>query len=164
MEFKKFHNKILVHMKTFTTFKMDQNMVYCSIKVGLYVSFRICLYVRIGLKEARKGSATARYYAFMGMNFSNYILLPSSCHAVVMHSKRSSNSVFIACRAIIVQFSRCYWVVSSTFQVVQILVQSHFELVNLILALEATELASEPVTQMAVELINNHLISVQQKR
>ena len=45
MEFKKFHNKILVHMKTFTTFKMDQNMVYCSIKVGLYVLFRICLYV-----------------------------------------------------------------------------------------------------------------------
>ena len=46
MEFKKFHNKILVHMKTFTTFKMDQNMVYCSIKVGLYVSFRICLYIQ----------------------------------------------------------------------------------------------------------------------
>ena len=30
------------------------------------------------------------------------------------------------------------------------------------LALEATELVSEPVTQMALELINNHLISVQQ--
>ena len=48
---------------------------------------------------------------------------------------------------------------------VQILVQSHFELVSLVLALEATEpVVSEPVTQMAVELINNHLISVQQKR
>jgi hypothetical protein len=34
----------------------------------------------------------------------------------------------------------------------------------LVLALEATEPVSEPVTQMAVELINNHLISVQQKR
>ena len=34
---------------------------------------------------------------------------------------------------------------------------SHFELVSSVLALEATE----PVTQMAVELINNHLISVQ---
>ena len=38
--------------------------------------------------------------------------------------------------------------------------QSHFELVSSVLALEATEPASEPVTQMAVELINNHLISV----
>ena len=36
--------------------------------------------------------------------------------------------------------------------------------VSSILALEATEPVSEPVTQMAVELINNHLISVQQKR
>ena len=39
-----------------------------------------------------------------------------------------------------------------------------FELVTLVLALEATEPVSELVTQMAVELINNHLISVQQKR
>ena len=46
--------------------------------------------------------------------------------------------------------------VSSTFWIVQILVQSHFELVSLLLALEATEPVSEPVTQMAVELINNH--------
>ena len=36
-----------------------------------------------------------------------------------------------------------------------------FELVSSILALEATEPVSEPVTQMAIELINNHLISVQ---
>ena len=43
-------------------------------------------------------------------------------------------------------------------------IQSHFELVSLVLALEATEPVSELVTQMAVELINNHLISVQQKR
>ena len=42
--------------------------------------------------------------------------------------------------------------------------QSHFELVSSVLALEATEPVSEPVTQMAVELINNHIISVQQKR
>ena len=39
-----------------------------------------------------------------------------------------------------------------------------FTLVTLVLALEATEPVSELVTQMAVELINNHLISVQQKR
>ena len=31
----------------------------------------------------------------------------------------------------------------------------------LLLALEATEQVSEPVTQMAVELIRNHLMSVQ---
>lgn len=46
----------------------------------------------------------------------------------------------------------------------QILVESHFEPVSLVLALEATERVSEPVSQMAVELINNYLISVQQKR
>ena len=46
-------------------------------------------------------------------------------------------------------------VVSSTFQVVQILVQSHFELVSLVLALEATEPVSELVTQMTVELITS---------
>ena len=51
-------------------------------------------------------------------------------------------------------------VVSSSFLIAQILVQSHFELDRLVLALEATE----PVTQMAVELINNHLISLQQKQ
>ena len=53
------------------------------------------------------------------------------------------------------------WVVSSTFLIAQILVQSQFELVSLVLALEANEPVSELVTQMAVELINNHLISVQ---
>ena len=59
-------------------------------------------------------------------------------------------------------------VVSSTFQIAQTLVQSHFELVSLALAQEATEPVAEPVAelvaQMAVELINNHLISVEQKR
>ena len=68
----------------------------------------------------------------------------------------------------IMRFRRSFWVVSSTFYIVQILVQSHFDLVSSPLDLEATEPVSEPVsepvTQMAVELINNHLISVQQKR
>ena len=36
--------------------------------------------------------------------------------------------------------------------------ESHFELVSSVFALKATE--AEPVTQMAVELINNRLISV----
>ena len=48
--------------------------------------------------------------------------------------------------------------------IVQILVHSHFDLVSWLLALERTESVSELVTQMAVELINIHLISVQQKR
>ena len=39
-----------------------------------------------------------------------------------------------------------------------------FDLVSSLLALEATEPVSEPVTQMAVELIYIHLISIQQKR
>ena len=49
---------------------------------------------------------------------------------------------------------------------VQIIVHSYFELVIVcsLLDLEATETVSEPVTQMAVELRNIHLISVQQKR
>ena len=47
---------------------------------------------------------------------------------------------------------------------VQILVHSHFDLVNSLLALEATELVSQLVTQMALEMINNHLILIQQKR
>ena len=41
---------------------------------------------------------------------------------------------------------------------------SHFYLVSSFLALEANEPASDPVTQMAVELINNHFISVHLKR
>ena len=55
-------------------------------------------------------------------------------------------------------------IVSSTFQIVRILVHSHFELVSWLLALEATEETSEPVTQMALALINDHLLKVQQKR
>ena len=38
--------------------------------------------------------------------------------------------------------------------------ESHFELVSSVFALKATEAVFEPVTQMAVELINNRLISV----
>ena len=45
-------------------------------------------------------------------------------------------------------------------QILQILVHSHFDLVGWLLALEATEPVSELVTQMAVELINVHLISI----
>ena len=37
------------------------------------------------------------------------------------------------------------------------------DLVSSSLALEATELVSEPVTEMALELINNHLISVSKR-
>ena len=43
-------------------------------------------------------------------------------------------------------------------------VYSHFDLVSSLLTLDATETLSQTVTQMAVELINIHLISVQQKR
>ena len=48
--------------------------------------------------------------------------------------------------------------------VVQILVLSHFDKVSWLLPLEATELVSEPLLEMAVDLLNIHLISVQQKR
>ena len=55
---------------------------------------------------------------------------------------------------------RTQGVVSSTL----LIVYSHFDLTSWLLALEATEPVSEPVTQMAVELINIQIISVQQKR
>ena len=45
MEFKKFHNKILGHMKNFD-FKTDHILVhFVGSKLGLYVSFRIPLYI-----------------------------------------------------------------------------------------------------------------------
>ena len=44
MGFKKFHNKIFVHMKTFDV-TIDHILVhFIGSKVGLYVSFLICLY------------------------------------------------------------------------------------------------------------------------
>ena len=42
--------------------------------------------------------------------------------------------------------------------------QLHRELVSSLLALDATELVSQPLTQTVVEMINIHVISVQQKR
>ena len=42
--------------------------------------------------------------------------------------------------------------------------QLHCELISSLLALDATELVSQPLTQMVVEMINIHVISVQQKR
>ena len=47
---------------------------------------------------------------------------------------------------------------------VQILVHTHFDLVSWLLALEGAEPVTEMVNQMAVEPINVHLSSVQQKR
>jgi hypothetical protein len=55
-------------------------------------------------------------------------------------------------------------VVSFTCEIFQIQVHVHFDLVSWLLALEATELASDVVTKMAVELTNMNLISIQQKR
>ena len=41
---------------------------------------------------------------------------------------------------------------------VQISFHSHFNLVSLLLVLEATESVSEPITQVRFELINNHVV------
>ena len=57
-----------------------------------------------------------------------------------------------------------FWFVSSKFKIVQILVHSHFELVSSLLALDEIEPVPQPLTQMAVEMINIHLILVHQKR
>ena len=49
------------------------------------------------------------------------------------------------------------WVVSSTFYIldtVQILVHTHFDLIRWLLVLKETDLISETVAQMAVELIS----------
>ena len=51
----------------------------------------------------------------------------------------------------------------SKFKIVQIIAHSHFEPVSLLLALEATELVTEPVTEMPLESINNHLIFITTK-
>ena len=40
----------------------------------------------------------------------------------------------------------------------------HFDLVSSVLALDATEKVSQTVSEMAVELINNHLISLKEIR
>ena len=53
--------------------------------------------------------------------------------------------------------------ISSTFLIVQILVYSHFDLVSSLLALDAIEPVSQPVIQVAVEMISIHLIWVRQK-
>ena len=45
---------------------------------------------------------------------------------------------------------------SSAFLIAQILVQSQFEVVILVLALEATEMVFELVTQMAVEQLSHY--------
>ena len=82
----------------------------------------------------------------------------------LLKSKKSQRALKEGLVKVTSQGQGSHRIVSSTFQIVQILVQSHFELVSSVQALEATEPVSEPVTQMAVELINNHLISVQQKR
>ena len=55
------------------------------------------------------------------------------------------------------------WKFATMGRFIYILVHSHFDLVSWLLALEATEMVSEPATEMADELINIHLISVQQK-
>ena len=45
MEIKKYHNKILKHMKTFGV-TIYHILIHCiGIKLGLYVSFRIPLYL-----------------------------------------------------------------------------------------------------------------------
>jgi hypothetical protein len=46
---------------------------------------------------------------------------------------------------------------------VQILVHSYFELISSILELDATEAVSQTVSQMAFEMINVRMISVQQR-
>ena len=45
MKFKKFQNKIFVHMKTFDVTIFHILVHFIGSKVGLYVSFLICLYV-----------------------------------------------------------------------------------------------------------------------
>ena len=46
------------------------------------------------------------------------------------------------------------WVVSSTFQIVQILVRFHLYQLSMLLSLQATEPLTEQLTQMTVELIS----------
>ena len=56
-----------------------------------------------------------------------------------------------------------HWGVSSVPFPFRFPFQLHFELVSSLLALDATELVSQPLTQMVLEMINIHVISVQEK-
>ena len=59
---------------------------------------------------------------------------------------------------------RKQWGVSSVPFPFRFPFQLHCELVSSLLALDATELVPQPLTQTVVEMINIHVISVQQKR
>ena len=70
----------------------------------------------------------------------------------------------VACNLKILQCLAGDWGVSSVPFPFRFPFQLHFELVSSLLALDATELVSQLLTQMVVEMINIHVISVQQKR
>ena len=81
IEFKKLHNKILGHMKTFNAI-IDHILVhFVGSKVGLYVSFRIPLYLVPFLSEAIEASQCYFFENWlMNLKYPNLriILIPSN--------------------------------------------------------------------------------------
>ena len=76
--------------------------------------------------------------------------------------KNQCNERFL--RMLVSQTSSRLRFVSSTFLIFQILVHSHFALVNSLLALDAPEPVSQPVIQMAINMITILLVWVRQKQ
>ena len=76
MKFKKFQNKFFVHMKTFDV-TIDHILVhFIGSKVGLYVSFLICLYVplsSLGDPFQRQGISWEKNIDFLGGNKNKII-------------------------------------------------------------------------------------------
>ena len=91
-----------------------------------------------------------------------YLALESKTHDPNHLYLDSKPFVTVICFAKLVQTG--YWGVSSVPFPSRFPFQLQCELVSSLLALDATELVSQPLTQMVVEMINIHVISVLQKR
>ena len=121
-------------------------IVFCNLSNDCFVFF--LLNILTGLKKVKKSIYTVLQegvmtHSFISIEFSN---VPENSILALQNTYLDLYDLF---------FSQQFFdplhtthdplVVSFTFQIDKILVQSHFELVSLVLALEATELVSELV-------------------
>ena len=88
MEFKKFHNKILVHMKTYDA-TIDFILVhFVSSKLGLYVSFRIPLYLLLPAElYVPRYFSSGKSLRILRAIFSCSVIIPIMAHSPTAGSK-----------------------------------------------------------------------------
>ena len=143
------------HVRSHVLFEMDDCSSDCS-SLGL---LRLCGGVALATKKTGKVFVDTHNFSSgwqeEGKILAENLKIPTRGHKYANSGYCVLSKLTNSCITAVQQ-----WVVSCTFQIVQILVHSQFDLVSLLGALEATELA----TQMALELILKHLTSVQQKR